>query len=389
MHHRQQERKAIPEEQPRSSAMKRQDLCLLALSLCTPLVAAYPAAADAVSDAKAFVEKVTKPNPPWDGPTSGPRAVKGKTIVYVSADQRNGGARGVGEGVKEAADKVGWTVRILDGQGTVSGRSSALNQAIASKPDAIVLGAIDATEQASAVEEAAKQGIVVLGWHSFATPGPSSKLPIFTNITTDPLQVAKAAASYAVADSDGKAGAVIFTDSVYEIAVAKSNAMADVIKACSTCKVLEVIDTPLSDVATRMPQLSTSLLQRYGKNMTYALSINDLTFDFMAPSLASAGIPGNGNPRNISAGDGSEVAFQRIRQGEYQVGTVAEPLRLHGWQIIDEANRAFNKEKPSGYVAPAHLFLPSNIKSDGGPKNTYDPENGYTDSYLKIWNAGS
>ncbi|MET0530007.1 MAG: substrate-binding domain-containing protein [Microvirga sp.] len=369
--------------------MKRQDLCLLALSLCTPLVAAYPAAADAVSDAKAFVEKVTKPNPPWDGPTSGPKAIKGKTIVYVSADQRNGGARGVGEGVKEAADKVGWTVRILDGQGTVSGRSSALNQAIASKPDAIVLGAIDGTEQASAAEEAAKQGIVVLGWHSYATPGPHSKLPIFTNITTDPLQVAKAAASYAVADSDGKAGAVIFTDSVYEIAVAKSNAMADVIKACSTCKLLEVIDTPLSDVATRMPQLTTSLLQRHGKNMTYALSINDLTFDFMAPSLASAGIAGNGYPRNISAGDGSEVAFQRIRQGEHQVGTVAEPLRLHGWQIIDEANRAFNKEKPSGYVAPAHLFLPSNIKSDGGPKNTYDPENGYTDSYLKIWNAGS
>jgi ribose transport system substrate-binding protein len=389
VHYRQQERKAIPEEQPRSSAMKRIDFCLLALSLCTPLLVAYPAAADAVSDARAFVEKVTKPNPPWDGPTSGPKAVKGKTIVYVSADQRNGGARGVGEGVKEAAEKVGWTVRILDGQGTVSGRSSALNQAIASKPDAIVLGAIDATEQASAVEEAAKQGIMVLGWHSFATPGPSSKLPVFTNITTDPLQVAKAAASYAVADSDGKAGAVIFTDSVYEIAIAKSNAMADVIKACSTCKLLEVIDTPLSDVATRMPQLTTSLLQRYGKNMTYALSINDLTFDFMAPSLASAGIPGNGYPRNISAGDGSEVAFQRIRQGEYQVGTVAEPLRLHGWQIVDEANRAFNKEKPSGYVAPAHLFLPSNIKFDGGPKNTHDPENGYTDSYLKIWNAGS
>jgi ribose transport system substrate-binding protein len=123
--------------------------------------------------------------------------------------------------------------------------------------------------------------------------------------------------------------------------------------------------------------------------LTYALSINDLTFDFMAPSLASAGIKGDGYPRNISAGDGSEVAFQRIRAGEYQVGTVAEPLRLHGWQVVDEANRALSKEKHSGYVAPVHLFLPSNIKSDGGARNIYDPENGYTESYLKIWNAGS
>ena len=127
------------------------------------------------------------------------------------------------------------------------------------------------------------------------------------------------------------------------------------------------------------------LLQRHGKNWTHAMSINDLTFDFMAPALAAAGLKGEGPPVNISAGDGSEVAFQRIREGEYQAGTVAEPLRLQGWQIVDEANRALNKQKDSGYVAPAHLFIPANIKFDGGPKNTYDPDNGYTDAYLKIW----
>ena len=48
-------------------------------------------------------------------------------------------------------------------------------------------------------------------------------------------------------------------------------------------------------------------------------------------------------------------------------------------------NRALAGEKPSGYVAPAHLFVPSNIDKDGGPKNTYDPENGYQDAYKKIW----
>ncbi|HEX2528655.1 MAG TPA: substrate-binding domain-containing protein [Geminicoccus sp.] len=346
-----------------------------------------PALADPIADAKAYVEKVSKPNPPWDGPTSGPKAAEGKTLVYVSTDQRNGGARGVGEGVEEAAAKIGWTVRVLDGQGSVSARSSALNQAIASKPDAIILGGVDAAEQASAIEEAAKQGIKVLGWHAYAKAGPHDSLPIFTNITTDPLEVAKAAGSYAVAESDGKAGVVIFTDSVYEIAIAKSDAMADIIKACSTCKLLEVVDTPLADASSRMPPLTTALLQRYGDQWTYGLSINDLTFDFMAPSLAAAGIAGDGHPRNISAGDGSAAAFQRIAQSEYQVGTVAEPLRLHGWQIVDEANRAFAGEKDSGYVAPAHLFLPTNIDKDGGMKGIYDPDNGYTDAYQKIWGA--
>ncbi len=270
----------------------------------------------------------------------------------------------------------------------MNGRSSALNQAIASKPDVIVLGGIDATEQASVIEEAAKQGIKLIGWHAYAKSGPHDKLPIFTNITTDPLEVARAAASFPCAETGGKANVVIFTDSTYEIAVAKSNAMAAVIKACGDSKVLEIVDTPLADASNRMPPLTTALLQRYGKQWTHALSINDLTFDFMAPALAAAGIPGNGQPLAISAGDGSEVAFQRIRQGEYQAGTVAEPLRLQGWQIVDEANRAVNGQKDSGYVAPAHLFLPSNIKFDGGPKNTYDPENDYTKAYQKIWTGG-
>ena len=178
---------------------------------------------------------------------------------------------------------------------------------------------------------------------------------------------------------------MIFTDSTYEIAIAKSNEMAKVIKACGNSKVLEIVDTPLADASNRMPQLTTSLLQKYGKKWTHAFSINDLTFDFMAPALAAAGIKGNGNPLAVSAGDGSEVAFQRIRQGEYQAATVAEPLNLQGWQVVDEANRALAKQKQSGFVAPAHLFLPSNIKSDGGPKNMYDPDNGYRAAYAKIW----
>jgi len=78
-------------------------------------------------------------------------------------------------------------------------------------------------------------------------------------------------------------------------------------------------------------------------------------------------------------------AFQRIRQKQFQIATVAEPLHLHGWQVIDELNRAFAGEKPSGYVAPVHLFISDNIEKDGGAQNIYDPGNGYKDAYKKIW----
>jgi ribose transport system substrate-binding protein len=337
--------------------------------------------------AKAYIKTVTAPVTEWTGPTTGPKAQPNKLVIYVSDDQRNGGARGVGDGAKEAAKAIGWDFRLLDGQGAPATRASALTQAIALKPDGIILGTIDAREQAPLIEQAVAQGIKVVGWHSGGAPGPIKGVPgVITNITTDPLEVAKAAGLYAVADSGGKAGVIIFTDSIYAIAIAKSDATAKAIEGCSGCKVLETVDTPIGDLQNRMGQLTTSLLSKYGDQWTYSVAVNDLYYDFAAPSLQNAGIdPAKGYPRNISAGDGSVPAFERIRDGQYQVATVAEPLHLHGWQAIDELNRAFAGAPPSGYVAPPHLFIKANIDADGGDKNIFDPGNGYRDEYKKIW----
>jgi ribose transport system substrate-binding protein len=351
-------------------------------------VGAAQAADDAfMKMAKDYIAEATAPVTKWDGPTSGPKAQGKKLVIYVSTDQRNGGAQGVGDGAAEAAKAIGWDFRILDGQGSVPGRTSAMSQAIALKADGIILGSPDAVEQAPEIEEAVKAGIKVVGWHSGPAPGKIEANPnVFTNITTDPLEVAKASGLYAVVDSDGKANVILFTDSIYAIATAKTNAEKAAVEGCPGCKVLSIEDTPIGDLANRMPQLTTSLLSKYGKAWTYSIAVNDLYFDHSAPSLTSAGIdPAVGYPRQISAGDGSVPAFQRIRAKQYQLATVAEPLHLHGWQAVDEMNRAFAGQPPSGYVAHVHLFINANIDKDGGAQNIFDPGNGYQDQYKKIW----
>jgi ribose transport system substrate-binding protein len=362
-------------------------LLISASSLALQTVTAQAADDAYVAAAKAYIATATAPVTNWTGPTSGPKAQGHKLVVYVSADQRNGGAQGVGDGAQEAAKVLGWDFRVLDGQGSVPARTSALTQAIALKPDGIILGTVDAAEQAPVIEQAAQQGIKIVGWHSGPAPGKIDGVPaVITNVTTDPNEVAKAAGLYAVADSNGTAGVILFTDSIYAIATAKTNAEKAAVEGCSGCKVLSVEDTPIGDLSNRMGQLTTSLLAKYGKAWTYSIAVNDLYFDFAAPSLQSAGVdPATGYPRNISAGDGSVPAFQRIRQKQYQLATVAEPLHLHGWQVIDELNRAFAGAPPSGYVAPVHLFINANIDKDGGANNIFDPDNGYKDQYKKIW----
>jgi len=365
--------------------VKRAFVMTVASALTLAFVGGAARADALVDEAKVVVKKATSRADKWDGPTTGPNAAGKKSIVYVAGDMRNGGILGVAHGLKEAADVIGWTYREIDGQGTVSGQAAALSQAIALKPDAIVVGGSDAVQQKAGLEDAAKQDIVIVGWHAGPKPGPMEGAPVFANVTTDAMEVARVAAMKAIADSNGNAGVVVFADSAYAIAIAKGRAMEAEIKKCAGCKVLAFEDTPLTDTANRVPQLTTTLLQQFGDKWTHSLAINDLYYDSMGPSLQVAGLKGDGNPQNISAGDGSESAYQRIRDKDYQAATVPEPLNMQGWQLADELNRAFAHEKWSGYVPGVHLVTAANIAYDGGPKNVFDPDNGYRDEYKKIW----
>lgn len=342
------------------------------------------ARADQMSDAKAFLAKYAQHVTTWDGPTTGPKAVEGKTIVVLAGDLKNGGILGVTDGFKEAAKVVGWKVRVIDGAGTVSGRTSAFSQALALKPDGIVIEGFDPIEQRPGLQAAQSAGIPIVAWHAGAAVGPIAGTAVHVNVTTDPMLVSKAAALWAYVDAGGHPAVVIFTDSQYSIAVAKAQEMKKDILALGG-KVLAYENTPIADTSSRMPQLTTSLLEKFGSKWTDSLAINDIYYDFMGPSLEDAGISGTGNPKAVAAGDGSKSAYERIRAGQYQAVTVAEPLNLQGWQLVDEMNRAFAGQPWSGYVSPFHIVTKANIAFDGGPQNTFDPDNGYRDHYKAIW----
>lgn len=343
-----------------------------------------PALADAISDAKDAVAKYAGKVDTWDGPTTGPKAAEGKTIVVLAADMKNGGVLGVTKGVEEAAARIGWTVRVLDGAGSIQGRTAAFGQALALKPDGIIINGFDAVEQQAALEEVRAAKIPMVSWHAGPVIGPDEKNGIFTNVSTDAMQVSQVAADWAYVDAGGKPGVVIFTDSTYAIAIAKADKIKETIEQLGGT-VLEYVDTPIADTSNRMPTLTTALLQKYGAKWTHSLAINDIYFDFMGPSLAAAGVAGDGAPKAVAAGDGSESAYQRIRSQSYQAVTVAEPLNLQGWQLVDELNRAVQGEPPSGYIPPLHVVTAENVAFDGGDRNTFDPDNGYRDAYAKVW----
>ncbi|MGW0424770.1 substrate-binding domain-containing protein [Streptomyces sp. NPDC003015] len=330
--------------------------------------------------AQAAVGKAQKTAVPWNGPTTGPSATSGKTIVYVAQTMTNPGVAGVAESVRAAARVIGWNVRVIDGGGTPAGIEAAMSEAVTLKPSGILIGGFDpaSTSQQAARADAAR--IPLVGWHAVAAPGPSRRPRLFTNVTTDVEDVARVSGQWVIANSNGHAGVVVFTDASIPFARNKSELIRKELATCPGVKLLAYENIPIPDASRRTPQEISSLLARFQSRWTHSVAINDLYFADAAPAFRAAGTKGSGPPFNIGAGDGDPSAFQRINGEQHQAATVPEPLSLQGWQIVDEFNRAFSGRPASGYVAPVHIATADNSRG----ATTWDPS-GYREAYRKIW----
>ncbi|MFF5445603.1 substrate-binding domain-containing protein [Streptomyces sp. NPDC012888] len=343
----------------------------------SPGAAGCPAVAAAAERAVARAERTDLG---WDGPTTGPAAVPGRTLVYVAQTMTNPGVAGAAEGVREAAEAIGWKVRVIDGDGTPAGIQAALSQAVTLRPSGIVIGGFDPRLTAQQTARAAAAGIPLVGWHAVSAPGPSTAPRLFTNVTTEVEEVARISADWVIARSGGRAGVVVFTDDSIPFARDKSELIKERLAGCPGVTLLATENIPIPDASQRTPQRVSSLLSRFGDRWTDSVAINDLYFADAAPALRAAGRPGQGPPYNIGAGDGDPSAFQRIESRRYQAATVPEPLNQQGWQIVDEFNRAFAGRPASGYVAPVHVVTAAN--SAGA--TSWDPK-GYREAYRRIW----
>ncbi|MER6306376.1 substrate-binding domain-containing protein [Streptomyces sp. NPDC001657] len=341
---------------------------------------ARPGCPTARSRAEQAVKKAEAVNAPWKGPTTGPRAVHGKTVVYIAQTLTNPGVAGVAQGFQEAAKILGWHARTLNGQGTPSGQRAAFRQALDLKPDGIVLSGFDPGIAPEDVTKARKAGIPLIGWHATAAPGPNKDLQLFSNITSRVEDVAKISADWIIDRSNGRAGVVLFTDATVPFAKHKSDLIKKELATCSGVQLLSYTNIPIPQASSRSIGEVRSLLSRFGRRWTYSAAINDLYFQHAAPALRAAGKDGAGAPYNIGAGDGDPSAFQRVNGKQFQAATVPEPLSEQGWQIIDEFNRAFAGAPDSGYVAPVHIATATN----SGGALSWDSE-GYRQAYRKIW----
>jgi ribose transport system substrate-binding protein len=316
----------------------------------------------------------------WDGPTAGPKLAQNKFVAFVGADLSDPSEQKLANAFKEVAASIGWNVMLLDCYGVPSRQPESFVRAMALKPAAIIIAGADAKSNAKQISAAAEKKIPIIGWNAAPVQGPADGL--FTNIGTAAKDAGQLAAMIGVVESKAKAGFVVLADTSSTYMAVKSAGIIDTVKQCQTCTLLSTEQVSAGDKPEQLIQRIVGLQKQYGSRLTYVLATNDRMFDFLALPAASIIDTKTGF---ISAGFGSTAAYTRIRSQKGQLGTVAEPLTLQAWQMIDEINRALAGEKPSGFAVDPYVVTLQNISYHGGQNNAFEPSDGYQDAYKRIW----
>lgn len=305
-------------------------------------------------------------------------------VLFLAFDFRNGGITAVYRAFSEACWEMKWTLRVINCEGSADEVRAQLDHALLdSSLDALVLGGFDETLAQDAWRARKGGRPALVGWHASGRPGPGQFL--LSNVSTDPLQVAELAAQAVFDTARGQAGVVLFNDSHFEIANAKTRHMAQVLQQHPRCQVLRIVDLPIAEAARRVPQTLVALNQEFGRRWTHLIAINDVYLDSMHFPLASVG---RLDVVGIAAGDGSPSAVSRIRNGRSaQYATIAEPIGPQGWLLADVLWRHRRGLKPNDQQ-PAPVVITTDYLRALGRRSVAETE-AYKMQYRKAWGLGA
>jgi len=332
-----------------------------------------------------MTEKNTETLSNWDGPTSGPTILSDKKITVFAADMHNAGVAGISLGIEEACEFVGWRAEIIDAKGDMDKLKNLSQDLSGIESDAFVINGANSFETQQSIDTRLSKKQPLMGWHCSANNGPDATQGIAVNITTDALKVAELTALSALEYLEhSPAGVIVFTDSSSQFALDKSHNICNTLRA-NGCEPLELVDLPMATATLEMMETTQQLWEKYGSQWNCSIAINDIYFDYLEAGFLAAGLTQKHYPISISGGDGSREAYERINNDRHQKVTIAEPLLLQGWQIIDEINRFLSGEPWSGFCTQSCAVSHKNIATDVSIDEFYDPANKYRDHYLRYW----
>jgi len=304
--------------------------------------------------------------------------VKGKTYWFVDLDASLPADAQSEQGFQAAATAAGAKVRFYDGQGSPATVIQGVNTAIAAKAAAIVLLNVDISTLKAELTAAKAAGIPVIETNNGSTAEPF--LPgVTAHVTPNNATAGKLQADYALYATHCELNAIIIST----LSVASDKAIVDgseeeIARLCPGCKLTDV-DVQAADIATKLPGLVESALQRNpdtniiidGSDTAYVPGIqvaqNSLRTNIPIVSNDGDSVPPSGLPIVADTVEGSRVS--------------------NGWFYFDAVIRAAHGQTGFTMEIPTVLVDKTNWGT-GKPPFVPPAYNDYKGAFNKLWGLG-
>jgi ribose transport system substrate-binding protein len=324
-------------------------------------------------------------------PQTGPKAAKGKTVVWVSCGQSIPDCSAPAAAAQQAAKKLGWNFKITDGALDVNnGFATAVTQALADNPSAIILHAISCPDVVGPLEQAKARGVTIIGIEALNCNTPPNHGPsLFTNdMEYSSSMMSNSAyftewgrfgASYLIDKSPN--AQLILSRGIEPDHVITNDGFISVFDKCSTCKVLGTATFSNPDLVPNGPyvQRLRAILAKY-PTATAGYFPYDVNFEVGGAAAAKRA----NSKMFVSGGSGSPASFAILRQGLIN-GISAHDVTWLAWGAMDELNRIFNHqpEVPEG-IGFIAVDKTHNLPPAGQP---YKSKIDFASVYAKSWGA--
>jgi ribose transport system substrate-binding protein len=327
-------------------------------------------------------------------PTSGPKAVKGKNVWYISCGESYSSCAAMSKDFKQASAALGWHTTLTDGKASPTVAAGLVRQAIAAKADGIVMVSYDCPGVKAALLAAQAAKIPVVSYLSFncnspAFPHSSNQPSLFVGPrilgATDPSGLStlfgKLVAEYGIAAANGKMNELYVSCSAYVVCDTINKGYWNAIKPCTGCKVTNVLYT-FAQVPNPAAQIWKSAILAHP-------DANVITYNpaSIMPLGLQTAIKDAARPITVYGAEGGDLNYNNIRSGFEQDAVVRQDAQ-GTWATADTLNRIFAGGNPSTFpdegggvqvVDKSH-----NLPAAGQPyKSALD----YQPLYEKVWNG--
>lgn len=309
-------------------------------------------------------------------PSSGPKAVPGKKVVVIPCAMAAEGCARPARGAVEAAKEIGWQVQLIDPQADPKKIVDAVETAISSGADGIMMEAIDESAIAQPLAAAKKAGIVV---SSFAAEGSGFDYLLPSEKGLEEDGYLSGAVSFHLSEDELKL--IKMEENFFGSDKLRENGLNEFLSSCEaageSCELLGSQNFQVPDMATQGPSQAAALAR---SNPTYNVLWGpfDASVTFFSQGINQAGLAGEAFAIGF---DANSANVEEIREEGFQKATIGLPLGWVGWAQVDALNRIFAGQEPVDSGIHSKVLTKENLP----PEGAWDGDVEYKPSYLKVW----